>query len=109
MPCPLEGVVDMSPKRNAEQKAKHGEKMIEIKVRFWTNGIANGDGKVIPKHAWTSGVVRMERNDSHGIVPQSPTPFHSLMDLNAVMERVLQKHGVVLHPSLRMQKYLSEE
>jgi hypothetical protein len=47
----------------------------------------------------------MERNKSHGIVPQNPVPFQSLMDLASVIERVLIAHGVVLHPSRRMQKY----
>jgi len=89
-----------------ELEAKHGEKMIEVKVRFWTNDIAEGEGKVIPKHAWTSGVVRMERNTAHGIVPQKPLVFHSLMDIGAVIEKALLDHGVKLHPSRKMHKYL---
>ena len=60
------------------------------------------------KHAWSSGVVRMERNDSHGIMAKNPRPFHSLLDVGAVIEKVLIEHGVVLHPSQRMKKYLSE-
>lgn len=91
----------------AEQEARQGQKMVEVKIRFWTNDIAEGDGKVIPKHAWSSGVVRMERNSSHGIVPNSPAPFHSLLDVGAVIEKVLIEHGVVLHPSRRMQKYIA--
>jgi hypothetical protein len=87
-------------------EAKQGEKMIEVKVRFWTNSISPEDGKVIPKHAWTSGVVRMERNRSHDIAPGNPIPFHSLLDIGAVIERVLIEHGVVLHPSRKMQKYI---
>lgn len=91
----------------AAQEAKYGERMIEIKVRFWTNNIADGEGNVLPKHAWTSGVVRMERNATHGIVPDEPTPFHSLLDFSGVMEKVLQRHGIRLHPSRRMQKYIA--
>ena len=45
-------------------EAKQGEKMIEVKIRFWTNDISDQPGKVIPKNAWASGVVRMERNKS---------------------------------------------
>ena len=60
-------------------EATQGEKMIEIKLRFWTNKIAPEEGKVIPKHAWAAGVVRMERNRSHGIEPGWPAPFHSLL------------------------------
>ena len=93
----------------AAQEAKHGEKMIEIKVRFWTNDIAQEEGKVKPKHAWSSGVVRIEGNKSHGIVPLHPRPFHSLLDIGAVMERVLLEHGIVLHASRKMKKYLANE
>jgi excisionase family DNA binding protein len=98
--------VAMGKKDDIERiEAQQGERMIEVKIRFWTNQIAAGEGAIRPKHAWSSGVVRMERNKSHGIVPQNPVPFQSLMDLASVIERVLIAHGVVLHPSRRMQKY----
>ena len=32
------------------REAKYGGKMIEVKIRFWTDGIAEA-GKIIPKHA----------------------------------------------------------
>lgn len=86
--------------------AKHGEKMIEVKVRFWTNKLSGAQGKVLPKNAWTAGVVRMEPNKSHGLVPLAPKPFHSLLDLGAVVEKTLIEHGIVLHRSRRMKKYL---
>lgn len=82
--------------------------MIEIKLRFWTNDIAGKEGEIIPKHAWSSGVVRIERNKSHGISPEAPKPFHSLLDVGAVIEKVLIEHGVVLHPSPKMKKYITE-
>jgi hypothetical protein len=85
--------------------AVHGEKMIEVKLRFWTNNLAGKKGKIIPKHAWAGGVVRMERNDLHGIKPTSPAPFHSLLDVGSVIEKTLIKHGIVLHPGRRMKKY----
>jgi hypothetical protein len=86
--------------------AKHGEKMIEIKVRFWTDSIAPDTGKVIPKNAWTSGVVAIEANKSHGIIPESPVPFNSLLDVGVAIEKVLLKHGITLHPSRKMRKYV---
>ncbi|MGA8653170.1 MAG: hypothetical protein WB677_21615, partial [Xanthobacteraceae bacterium] len=58
------------------------------------------------KHAWSGGVVRIERNDTHGIKPGSPKPFHSLLDVGAVIERVLITNGIVLHPGRRMKKYV---
>lgn len=88
------------------KEAKHGQKMIEVKVRFWTDDLAPEKGKVIPKNAWTSGVVRVERNEAHGIVPSAPVPFNSLLDLGASVEKVLIEHGVVLHASRKMKKYM---
>ena len=90
-------------------EAKHGQKMIEVKVRFWTNDIAEEEGKVRPKHAWTSGVVRIERNPAHGIVPQRPLPFHTLLDVGSVIERVLVEHGIQLHVSRQMRKYVTKD
>jgi hypothetical protein len=89
-------------------RAAQGEKMIEVKLRFWTNNISSEAGNVLAKHAWSSGVVRMERNASHGISPKAPRPFHSLLDVGAVIERVLIDHDIALHPSPRLKKYLSE-
>lgn len=86
-------------------KPKYGEKMIEIKIRFWTNDIANREGHIMPKHAWVSGVVRMERNDSHGINPGNPRPFNSLMDISGVIEKVLIQHEIILHKDRVMEKY----
>lgn len=91
--------------RLEEQEAKHGQKMIEVKVRFWTNNIADGEGKIVPKHAWTSGVVRMDKNNSHGIDPGKPVPFNSLLDVGTAIEKALIEHEIVLHTSTRMRKY----
>jgi hypothetical protein len=91
----------------AAQIAKHGEKMIEVKIRFWTNDITPEAGKILPKHAWSHGVVRMEPNKSHGIIPGDPRPFNSLMDVASVIEEVLIQHGITLHRSPKMGKYFS--
>lgn len=81
--------------------------MIEVKVRFWTNDIAKGRGNIQPKHAWSSGVIDMVKNESHGILPRNPKPFHSLLDIGAVIEKVLIEHGIVLHPGQKMGRYLA--
>lgn len=91
-----------------DEDAKHGEKMIEVKLRFWTNEIASKAGKIKPRHAWSSGVVRMEANASHGIAPGKPKPFHSLLDVGAVIQDTLIEHGIVLHPSRTMRKYVKD-
>jgi hypothetical protein len=88
------------------REAAHGKRMIEIKVRLWTDGLADGKGKIRPRHAWTAGVVRIERNDAHGIVPIQPLPFNSLMDIPSKIEKVIIDHGITLHESQRMSKYM---
>jgi hypothetical protein len=90
------------------REAKYGEKMIEVKIRFWTNDLVpNEPGKIIPKHAWAFGVVRIEGNKSHGIVPGKPRPFHSLLDVGAAIEKTLREHSVTLHLSPNMKKYMT--
>jgi hypothetical protein len=91
----------------AAREAKHGEKMIEVKIRFWTDDISRESGKVIPKHAWTSGVVRIQGNKAHQIVPSRPKPFNSLLDVGAAIEKTLKENGIVLHVGRGMKKYIS--
>ena len=93
------------PESKGVRVAAQGERMIEVRVRFWTNDIAGRKGTVRQKHAWANGVVRAERNTTHGISPRKPRHFYSLMDLSAVIEKVLIDHGVVLHRNRRMRKY----
>jgi len=93
----------------AARDALHGERMIEIKIRFWTDTLAKSRGQIIPKHALTSGVVRIERNAAHGIAPQRPVPFNSLLDVGTAIEKCLLAHGVVLHPSGQMRRYLRDK
>src|SRR5258708_1782292 len=75
--------------------------MIAVQLRFWTS-IVGEPGGVVPKNAWTSGVVRIERSETHGIVPGSPRTFQSLSDLGTVVEKVLIEHGVTLHISKKV-------
>jgi len=99
----------MLDKKVAAQEAKHGKKMIEVSLRFWTNNISSEAGKIIPKHAWAAGVVRVQGNESHGIVSGNPRPFHSLLDVGTVVEAVLLSHGITLHLSRRMKKYMAAD
>ena len=97
------------PSNTPSRQAAHNEKMIEVRVRFWTNDIAEAGGEIIPKHSWDAGVVHMQRNASHGIEPENPKPFHTLMDLPAVIEKVLLKHGIKLHHGTSSRKYYVSE
>jgi hypothetical protein len=83
--------------------------MIEVRVRFWTDDLAEGKGRIRPKHAWSAGVVGIARNEAHGIVPRDQVPFNSLMEVPAKIEKVLIDHGVEIHPSSRMAKYIADD
>jgi hypothetical protein len=98
----------MPKTKAASKQAKTNEKMIELRIRLWTNAIAKTKGEIIPKHAWDSGMIYMQRNSSHGIEPKKTRPFHSLMGLTASIEKVLIEHGVQLHPSRTTRKYFAD-
>jgi hypothetical protein len=89
------------------REAEQGQRMIEIRVRFWTNDLAEGKGRIRPKHAWGSGVVRISSNRSHDIVPHKPVPFNSMADIAGKIEKVLIDHGITIHKSDRERRYMS--
>ena len=94
----------MTPAGNIETRlATQGERMIEVRVRFW---LASEKGKVRPKHGWAAGMVSIEANKAHGITPKGPFPFNSLMDLPLAIERLLIANGICLHAGPRTRKYL---
>lgn len=86
--------------------ARYGEKMIEVRVRFWTNDIASGEDKVVAKNARCSGVVRMKKNSLHGISGGRAIPFNSLLEIPSAIEKTLIEHGIKLHLPKRMKKYI---
>ena len=91
-------------KKVIEREAAHGQRMIVVKVCFWTDQIVEGRGKIASKECWDSGVVRLDSNRAHDISTQNPVPFNSLMDLTAKVEKVLISHGIKLHHGNRSYK-----
>lgn len=89
-----------------EKKAIYGEKMIEVKVRFWTNNIARSKDKIVPKNAWTNGMIMIKRNKNHKIDPGPAIPFNSLSEIAPGIEQCLIDHGIKLHVSGKMEKYI---
>jgi hypothetical protein len=89
------------------KEARHGKRMIEVRVRFWTNDLADGKGRIRPRHAWGAGVVRIEPNDAHEIAGGAPIPFNSVAEIPAKLEKVFIDHGVTIHKSSRMKRYMS--
>ena len=97
-------------KEIVEREAKHGEKMISLDVRFWTDGIAEKEGMIVPKHAIAAGVVKLNRNDSHGIkTTANPVIFNTPMQLLEAIEELLIREGITLHLSSTMHRYVSKE
>ena len=80
-----------------EIEGKHGEKMIEVRVRFWTDSIADEKGKLIPKHCWNKGIVYMKNNKTHGIHGSSENPilFNSRDELDSAIEKLLDREGII--------------
>lgn len=95
----------MTDRAEAEEAA-HGQRMIELEVRFFTNELAE-TGRVRPKEGWTRGVVRVTPNDVHGIESSRARHFNSLAELPATIERVLIENGITLHAVGKTSKYLS--
>lgn len=94
-------------KAPASRKATYGEKTIEIKIHFFTNDLAR-KGEIRPKHGWTRGMVGVTTNQAHGIEAGSRRrPFNSLMELPAVIERVLIENEITLHTASKMEHYIS--
>lgn len=90
-----------------EVDARHGEKMIEITIRLWTDEIAEQPKKIKQKHAWAKGIVHIQQNKAHGIVPGKGVPFQSLLGLGSAIEKLLKQHEIVLHISNEADRYLA--
>lgn len=85
-------------KEKGEVEAKPGERMIELKVAFFTDDIANTAGKVVPKVCWDVGTVRLLANATHGVKSSEPYIFNGLSELLTTIERLLVDNGIkVLH------------
>jgi len=80
-----------------EVEAPHGTKMVEITIKFWTDGLAETEDKVLPKHMHNSGNIRLAANKTHGIAAEKPTVFNSITELPAKIEELLAHHKIVVH------------
>lgn len=99
----------MTTQTTNEVQAVRGEKMVELRVKLWTNDIAESEGAVLPKHVWGAGMVVMTSNDAHGIEVNDPMPFNSMPELLGVIEDVLIESGIKMLPSRKMRRYMVED
>lgn len=81
-----------------EEIAKHGEKTIEVSLRFWTDDIAETKGHIEPRHCWSAGTVRIPKNDSHGISGEyRAIPFNSLKEITSAIEKAMTEADITIH------------
>jgi hypothetical protein len=80
--------------------------MVEVKIRFLTDDVTDGDGMIIPKHVNARGFLTIEPNEAHGITRTGDSiAFNSLLELPARLEKLLIAEGIVVHPTSKMRKY----
>ena len=91
-----------------EREAKPGEKTIRLTVYLFTDEIATEKGKIVPKHAWTSGEVVLKSNPSHGIKSGAKRHFHSLLGMATAIEDLLIEGEIILHTTGKMKKYVQD-
>lgn len=92
-------------KARAGIRAPHGKKMIGVEVRFWTNNLA-AKGKIVPRSgrwAASSGYRATKCMELRPVGLGHST--HSWRSRPPI-ERVLIEHGVRLHPSRKIRKYI---
>lgn len=87
-------------------KAKHGEKMIEVSIRFWTNNLAETKGNILPKHCWSAGTATLRKNGAHGIPSQDPIKFNTLMELTNAIEQALIDGEIKMHTGNKLALYV---
>jgi hypothetical protein len=97
----------MSKPKTKVEAAEWGSRMVEVRVRFWTDKIADGGkGMILPKHAWDSGEIRIASNKAHGIHPGEPLTFNSLAEVPAKLEKLFVQEGIQIHLGKRQRRYL---
>jgi hypothetical protein len=88
---------------------KKTNKMIQVKIYFWTNGMVPQKGGVLAKHAWDCGHVVLPANPKHHIRAGGRKQFRTLLQLGSAIEELLQKNGVTVHMGRGSRKYMSAE
>ncbi len=79
-----------------ERKIPYGKRTIEVRLRFWTDGIAQKEDYVVPKHCWEHGFVLLVKNEEHGISPGKKA-FRSIAEVGRAVEMLLAKEGITVH------------
>src|SRR5260370_42692261 len=78
---PIRRMPTMPDKKVAAHEAKHGKKMIEVSLRFWTNNISSEAGEKKTKKKFAVGGFREQGKKSHRSIFLDSRPFLSLPDV----------------------------
>lgn len=77
-----------------ERKAPVGERTIEVRLRFWTDGIASKEGHFLPGFCLESGKAFVIANATHGVPAGNQVDFKNLDDLPRAVAKALESAGV---------------
>ena len=77
-----------------EKSAPVGERTIEVRLRFWTDGIASKDGHLLTGFCWEYGKAYVIANPTHGLKAGDQIDFKNLSDLPQAVARALESAGV---------------
>jgi hypothetical protein len=78
--------------------------MIEVRVRFFTDGHVPND-EVLPKHGHANGEVRVAGNPSHDIHPGEAIMFNSMAEMPYAVEKALRDNNIRIELSSRERRY----
>jgi hypothetical protein len=85
-----------------EKKAKWGERMIKVEIKFFTNDLPKGT-KVDERTAWFKGLVKLSKNASRGIKP-TKLNFNSKAELLPKLNQLLQDNNInLVKPSKKVE------
>ena len=69
--------------------------MLQVRIAFWTNGIAE-EGQIVTRHALDKGYVYVPANKAHGIKAGAWKKFVGLDALPSAIRDVLIANEIVL-------------
>jgi hypothetical protein len=82
-----------------KEPRKKSNKTIEVRVHFWTNGIAAREGEIEPGQCWASGSVHVSTNEAHGLKDKHQAKFNSMAQLPAAIEKAMILAGITVYSS----------
>jgi hypothetical protein len=80
-------------------KAGPKQKTIEVRLRFWTDGLAGREGNILPAVCWDSGKAFVIANSAHGIGAGAQVDFKDLAGIPRAVAKSLDSAGVTVRKS----------